>query len=153
MDHKNTDVAAGASALVAAVNETLAVLARSSGGLSALELAEEQRIRQACERLGQAAARLAAEDVVVAGSMGQLRPHPLLKVEQDLRREITDALRKLDQCAENRVLFEQARALTRRPRPNPSPGAENRAASAPDGKAKPPARKAAATRPAGTETP
>src|SRR5438105_8824976 len=147
MNIKTLDAVTGASALVAAVNETLAALATSSGGLSALELAEEQRIRQACERLLQAAAKLAAEDVVVAGSMGQLRPHPLLKVEQELRREITDALRKLDQCAENRVLFEQARALTRRPRPNPSPGAENRAASAPAGTAKPPARKAAAPRP------
>jgi hypothetical protein len=124
MKHTTTDAVAGASALVAAVNETLAALAGSTGGLSALELAEEHRIRQACARLVQAAARLATEDVVVAGSTGQLRPHPLLKVEQELRREITEALRKLDDAASNRVLFEEARALTRRPSPEPDEVAE-----------------------------
>jgi hypothetical protein len=114
------DAVAGAWALVAAVQVMLADLASATGGLSPLELAEEKRIRQACERLRQSAEEIGTDELVVAGSMGQARPHPLLKVEQELRREISEALRKLEFCATNRAMCDQANALTRRRVPPPA---------------------------------
>ena len=109
----HTDPAAGARTLVAAAEQTLNDLVRSTGGLTALELAEAERIRQACRRLLQCAEELAGNELVVAGSMKQARPHPLLKVEQDLRREITDALRKLCWYASNRAMSDRINASTR----------------------------------------
>jgi len=131
---EHIDAVAGAVALVAAVNESLADLARSTGGLDALERAEEQRIRQACGRLLQAAEELGGGELVVAGSTGQARPHPLVKVEQELRREITEALRKLCFCATNRRMCDQANAIARKggampfptPKPKRSPKAEGK---------------------------
>jgi hypothetical protein len=105
--------AADARSLVAAVETTLAELAESTGGLNALELAEQQRIRLAAGRLLQCAEELASAELLVPGSTGQLRPHPLLKVEQDLRREITDSLRKLCFVAPNRAFVDRQKALTR----------------------------------------
>jgi len=107
------DSAADARSLVAAVEATLAELATSTGGLNALELAEQQRIRLAAGRLLQCAEELAAAELLVPGSTGQLRPHPLLKVEQDLRREITDSLRKLCFVAPNRAFVDRQKALAR----------------------------------------
>ena len=113
----HTDPASGARALVAAVERTLKDLIRSTGGLTPLELAEAERIRHACRRLLQCAEELAGSEFVVAGSMKQARPHPLLKVEQDLRREITDALRKLCWFAGNRAACDRINAMTREPEP------------------------------------
>jgi hypothetical protein len=108
------DAAAGdARSLVAAVETTLAELSRSTGGLNALELAEEQRIRLAARRLLQCAEELAQAKLLVPGSTGQLRPHPLLKVEQELRREITESLRKLCFVAPNRAFVDQQKAQHR----------------------------------------
>jgi hypothetical protein len=102
-----------AGLLVAAVEATLAELATSTGGLNALERAEQERIRLAAGRLLQCAKELAAAELLVPGSTGQLRPHPLLKVEQDLRREITDSLRKLCFVAPNRAFVDRQKALHR----------------------------------------
>jgi methylphosphotriester-DNA--protein-cysteine methyltransferase len=79
----NTDAAAGARALVAATEQTLNDLVRSTGGLTPLERAEAERIRQACRRLLQCARELAGSELVVAGSMKRARPHPLLKFATD----------------------------------------------------------------------
>lgn len=103
-----------ARSLVAAVDATLAELSKTTGGLSPLELAEEQRVRLAAGRLLQCAQELAAAELLVPGSTGQLRPHPLLKVEQDLRREITESLRKLCFVAPNRAFVDRQKAEARR---------------------------------------
>jgi hypothetical protein len=110
---RSTNPAAGARALVAAVTVSLADLKRATGGLSPLEQAEAERIRHACQRLLQCAEELSQSALVVAGSMKQTRVHPLVRTEQELRREITDALRKLSFLAVNRAASERINAYTR----------------------------------------
>ena len=101
-----------ARTLAAAVDATLAELDSSLfGGLNAIEQAAEHRIRQAAARLLQCAEELAGGPLLVPGSTGQQRPHPLLKVEQDLRREIIDALEKLTFRATNRSFIDRQKAL------------------------------------------
>jgi hypothetical protein len=109
------DSEAGAEALVAAVETTLEDLAVKVGGLDAHERTEQARIRQACKRLLQCEAEIGGE-LVVLGSTRQVRPHPLLKVEFDLRREIVDAVGKLVFRASQRRLIERANAIVTRPR-------------------------------------
>jgi hypothetical protein len=99
--------------LVGAVEAALADLKRQiPGGLSPLELVEEQRIQQAARRLLECAEELADGELLVRGSMKQVRPHPLLKVEQELRREVADSLRKLTFAALNRASYERIQAFT-----------------------------------------
>jgi hypothetical protein len=105
--------------LAASVEEALADLwRRIPGGLSPLEQAEEARLRQGLARLLECADQLAEDDLVVPGSTGQLRPHPLVAVERDLRREVTEGLRQLIFRADSRATVERVNNLTRGRRTN-----------------------------------
>jgi hypothetical protein len=108
-----TPIPEGANALAAAVQATLLELQARTGGLNELEQAEQQRILLAVERLLACARELADSGLMIKGSMGQERPHPLLKLEQELRREIADSLRKLCFTAPNRAFVERQNALHR----------------------------------------
>ncbi len=50
---------------------------------------------RARDRLATVSATLEADGVTVTGSMGQVRPHPLLSVEANLRKECADGLDRL----------------------------------------------------------
>jgi hypothetical protein len=121
------DAGSGA-ALVAAVEAALAELEqRLPDGFGPIERVELARIRKAAQRLLECAQALDADDLMVRGSTGQRRAHPLLKTEQDLRREISDSLAKLTfrveqraQLARMRTLHAARRAGTATPPPEPS---------------------------------
>jgi hypothetical protein len=81
-------------------------------GMGKLELALAARVRAACGRLLDCVAGLAREELIVAGSTGQRRPHPLLKVEQELRKEIACGLAELTFRAENRSMWIGAKRST-----------------------------------------
>jgi hypothetical protein len=83
-------------------------------GIGFLEQALAERLRAALARLLECAEQLAMDGLIVQGSTGQRRPHQLLKVEQELRREIGDGLEKLVFRAENGASIAQANALTRK---------------------------------------
>ena len=53
---------------------------------------------------------------MIRGSTGQRRPHPLLKTLAELRREISDGLKELTFRAEQRAIYERAKALHERSR-------------------------------------
>ncbi len=59
-------------------------------------------VLRARERLAQVSDKLAADGQVVTGSRGQLRPHPLLDVEQRLRREVAVGFDRLGLSAARR---------------------------------------------------
>jgi hypothetical protein len=109
-DASSQRLAASAEAAVADLERQFAT------GLNALERAQADRVRAALARLLECARGLASGGLMIPGSMGQQRPHPLLKTEQELRREIIDGLQTLVFAAEQRAAFEQARDLTRRER-------------------------------------
>jgi hypothetical protein len=87
---------------------------RFSSGIGPAEKTLAERIRAAAARLLECADQVAADGLMVLGSTGQQRPHPLLKTEQELRREIDEGLQKLALRAENNASFIQAQALTRK---------------------------------------
>src|SRR5436305_3973336 len=91
--------AAQAEAAIADLEE------RVPTGMGFLEQALAERIRAALARLLECAEQLAADGLMVTGSTGQRRPHQLLKLEQELRREVDDALQKLVFRAEQGALF------------------------------------------------
>lgn len=84
--------------------------------LTSVEKAQAETIRRAGRRLAAIEKRLASEDLMVEGSMGQQRDHPLLGVEAKLRKEISDGLRRLDLAVAQRASFERIREMTREPR-------------------------------------
>jgi hypothetical protein len=49
---------------------------------------EQELLSQAVRRLAEVSAQLDADGPVVTGSQGQVRPNPLLVVEQKLREEV-----------------------------------------------------------------
>jgi hypothetical protein len=85
-------------------------------GIGPLERALAERIRAALARLLECAEQLAADGLIVRGSTGQERPNQFLKIEQELRREVDDALQKLVFRVEQGAMFAQAQALTRKAR-------------------------------------
>jgi hypothetical protein len=87
---------------------------RFPAGMGPVEHALAERIRAAVARLLACSEQLAKDGIIVIGSTGQPRQHQLLKTEQELRREIADSLQTLGHQAEQRAVFERARALTRR---------------------------------------
>lgn len=98
--------AAGAVTLVAATKLALADLEqRLSLGMGPLEQVGAARIRAAAGRLLECSAALETDALMVRGSTGQRRAHPLLKVEQELRREISDSLAKLTFRVEQRAKY------------------------------------------------
>ena len=82
-------------------------------GMEPLQRALAARIRHAAAQLLACADQLAADELMVIGSTGQRRPHPLLKTEADLRREISDGLKELTFRAEQAAMFRSAQLLTR----------------------------------------
>ena len=76
-------------------------------GMGPLEQALAARIREAAGRLRECAEQLDRDELMIRGSTGQPRPHPLLKTEQELRREITDALKDLSFRADQRAMYER----------------------------------------------
>src|SRR5579872_117953 len=109
------DSATGFAAASVVVLEDLA--SRLPAGMGALEVALAARTRAACARLLECAARLAADELMVTGSTGQLRPHPMLKVEQELRKEIAAALADLTFRVEQRAIFVRLSSLTAAKKP------------------------------------
>jgi hypothetical protein len=103
-------LAAQAEAAIADLEE------RVPTGIGAFERALAERIRAAIARLLECSEQLATDGLMVDGSTGQRRPHQLLKVEQELRREIDEALQRLTFRAEQGASFVQARDMTRRRR-------------------------------------
>jgi hypothetical protein len=80
---------AGAEAAVADLEE------RRQVGIGPLERALAARVRSAAAQLLACAHQIERDGLMVCGSMGQERTHPLLKVIADLRRELADALKEL----------------------------------------------------------
>ncbi len=64
-------------------------------GASVVDLELLADLLRARDRLAQVQAVLAVDGPTVAGSMGQLRPHPLLSTESTLRREVAQGWDRL----------------------------------------------------------
>jgi hypothetical protein len=99
-----------ASAAEAAISD---LEQRLPAGMSPLEQALAARTRQAIARLLECAAQLASDELMIRGSTGQRRPHPLLKTEQELRREIDDSLGKLTFRVEQRAMLQRLTSMHR----------------------------------------
>lgn len=97
------------------LERALAKLVASADGLTETEEAKAEALRQAALRLVEIADVIESEGLVVAGSMKQARPHPLLGEERALRREINDRLSDLDFRVGNRVRLRGLSELTREP--------------------------------------
>jgi hypothetical protein len=83
------------------------VAQRVPEGMGPIEQALAAQIRAAAQQLRGCADQLARDPLMVTGSTGQRRAHPLLKVAQDLRREITTAIKDLTFRAEQRGIYER----------------------------------------------
>jgi hypothetical protein len=90
-----------------------ALLERRSEVIGPVELARVARLRSAVAELRACAEQVADDGLVVVGSMGQQRPHPLLKMIGDLRREAAGGLKELDFDLEASARVEQANRLFR----------------------------------------
>jgi hypothetical protein len=105
-DNQSRDPFEGGRLFVAAVEAALADLARRRPeGIGPIERAEASRIRLAAARLRECIEQLAEDELLVRGSTGQRRQHPLLKVEEGLRREISNGLNKLEFRIEQKAMF------------------------------------------------
>jgi hypothetical protein len=108
---------AAASATVAFTGDVevalTALLERRSEVIGPVELARVARLRSAVAELRACAEQVADDGLVVVGSMGQQRPHPLLKLISDLRREVAGGLKELDFDLEASARVEQANRLFR----------------------------------------
>jgi hypothetical protein len=114
MNAKSNSSLDGTRALVRAGEEALAELEQQfPGGFGPLERALAARVSEAIGRLRECAAQLEVDPLMVRGSTGQQRSHPLLKLEQELRREVADGLQKLTFRVEQRAHFERLRAVHR----------------------------------------
>jgi hypothetical protein len=82
-------------------------------GMGPLEQALAARVRAACGELRECASQVAEDGLMVLGSTGQHRPHPLLKVTQELRKEIATALSDLTFRVTQLAMFVEATELTR----------------------------------------
>lgn len=112
--HRNPRKAGIEATFAASVDAALSDLReRIPSGLNPLERAEEARLRQALQRLLECADELADAELIVPGSTGQARAHPLIAVERDLRREVSESLRQLIFRADGRATVERINDLTR----------------------------------------
>jgi hypothetical protein len=110
----------GARAQLIAVEAALSGIGSlPAGGLTAVESAQAEGLRQAAGRLVEVAEQIQAEGLSVLGSMGQRRAHPLLGEERTLRREIAERLVKLEYRVGQRAQLERLNAL--RPRQSELP--------------------------------
>lgn len=114
-----TSPADAARVFAASIEAALTEIEADPSGLTPLHRALATRIRCALGQMLACAEQLASDELMLLGSTGQLRPHPLLKTAQELRKEISDGLKDLSFRLEQQALFAQATALTRRPR-NPT---------------------------------
>jgi hypothetical protein len=85
------------------------VRARFPLGMGPTERVQAVRLLAAAQRLRACADELAADPLMVRGSTGQQRPHPLLRVEQDLRRELAAGATEFTFRAANRQTVELLR--------------------------------------------
>src|SRR5437868_4893782 len=85
-------------------------------GIGALERALAARVRSAAAQLHACAQQIERDGLMVSGSMGQDRAHPLLRVIADLRRELADALKELTFRAEQAEMIERMNKLPRKER-------------------------------------
>jgi hypothetical protein len=92
---------------------------RVSLGMGPLERALAARVQAAVAQLLECAGQLAGEELMIRGSTGQQRAHPLLKSLAELRREIADGLKELTFRAEQRAIFERIKALHQLDRRSP----------------------------------
>lgn len=84
---------------------------RVSLEMGPLERVLAARVRAAVAQLLECALQLAGEELMICGSTGQQRSHPLLKTLAELRREISDGLKELTFRADQRAMFERTKAL------------------------------------------
>src|SRR5438105_2802488 len=104
-------------ALAIAAYAVLADLERRvSLGMGPLEQALAARVRVATAQLLDCAQQVAGEELMIRGSTGQRRPHPLLKTLAELRREISDGLKEVTFRAEQRAMYERMKATHERSR-------------------------------------
>jgi hypothetical protein len=113
-------MAASAGLVQASLAAIADLEARLPLGMGPLEVALAARLRAAIAQLLACAEELAAAELMICGSTGQKRPHPLLKTLADLRREISDGLKELTfrvdqraQLARMNAAIEERRRATR----------------------------------------
>lgn len=124
MNNRSSDRKAASNALAGSALELAAAAeaavadleTRLPTGMGPVERVEAARIRAAARRLVECAAQLTADELMVFGSTGQRRSHPLLKVEQDLRKEISGSIQKLTFSAEQRAMLGRLNAAHHRRR-------------------------------------
>jgi hypothetical protein len=118
-DRRELPVASAAVAFTAEAESALTELAELRAEVvGPLERALAGRLRSAAAELRACAEQIAEDGLLVAGSMGQQRPHPLLKMVGDLRREVAEGLKELDAHLDLVARLEQANRLARRTRPS-----------------------------------
>jgi hypothetical protein len=111
------EACAAASALAADAEAAVADLEeRRPLGIGPLERALAARVRSAAAQLLACAYQVESDGLMVSGSMGQDRAHPLLKVIADLRRELADALKELTFRVEQAEMIELMNELPRKER-------------------------------------
>jgi hypothetical protein len=113
------DAQTDARAQQLAVEQALEELAEmTAGGLTDVEAALAEGLRQAARRLVEIADQVANDGLTVAGSMGQLRQHPMLSEERALRREIAVRLPQLAFRVDNRRVVEMFKPTSSYPDPD-----------------------------------
>jgi hypothetical protein len=104
-----------ALALAAAAEAAIADLeVRLPLGMAPLEQVLAARLQSTIAELRACAEQLGLDGLVVEGSMGQPRPHPLLKRIGDLRGELAAGLKDLTFRAENTAILAQLTPRRRR---------------------------------------
>jgi hypothetical protein len=117
-ERRELPVASAAVAFSTEAESALAELAELRAEvMGPLERALVGRLRSAVAELRACAEQIGEDGLLVAGSMGQQRPHPLLKMVGDLRREVAEGLKELDAHLDLAARLEQANRLARRRRP------------------------------------
>jgi methylphosphotriester-DNA--protein-cysteine methyltransferase len=89
---------------------------RRPTGMGPLERALAARVRSAAAQFRACAQQVGEDGLMVTGSMGQERAHPLLKTVADLRGEIADRLTELTFRVEQKEMLEQMNTRRHRER-------------------------------------
>src|SRR5205085_2741627 len=87
-----SDLSAGSAELWPGLVSDLAAIHKGVAEVDLFLLADTLRAR---DRLIEVSAKLAEDGVTVVGSRSQTRPHPLLAVERELRREAATGFERL----------------------------------------------------------
>jgi hypothetical protein len=108
------EACAAATAFTASAEAALGDLEqRRPTGVGPLEQALAARVRSAAAQLLACANQVACDGLMVCGSMGQERAHPLLKVIAELRRELADGLKELTFRVEQAEMIVRMNGLPR----------------------------------------